>query len=117
MMIESKQELKLPSNLFRLLFRSRYLRKVDRDHYGVQFPKLDYPEIYLLDGGYSEFYRHYKEFCDPCFYQKMADSRYANEMSQGNKERTMFSRSKSWATTDDSSQSKPRNTTFKRLVL
>ena len=32
------------------------MRKVDRERNGMDFPKLYYPELYLLEGGYKKFY-------------------------------------------------------------
>ena len=49
-------------------FRSRFLRETDRKKNGMQFPKLFYPELYLLDGGYKAFFAKYpvKENSSPC---------------------------------------------------
>ena len=35
------------------------MRKIDREKNGMNFPKLFYPEIYLLHGGYKNFYQSY----------------------------------------------------------
>ena len=35
------------------------MRKKDRERNGMDFPKLYYPELYLLDGGYKCFYEKY----------------------------------------------------------
>lgn len=32
------------------------MRKVDRERNGMDFPKLYYPELYLIEGGYKNFY-------------------------------------------------------------
>ena len=32
------------------------MRKLDREKNGMGFPKLYYPEVYLLHGGYKNFY-------------------------------------------------------------
>ena len=34
------------------------MRETDRKKNGMDFPKLYYPEVYLLDGGYKAFYEH-----------------------------------------------------------
>ncbi|XP_065211990.1 M-phase inducer phosphatase isoform X2 [Planococcus citri] len=88
---------------------SRYLRNQDREKNSFQYPKLDYPEIYLLDGGYSKFYQHHKELCDPCSYRPMTDPNHSAEL------RAFKARSKSWACTGDNR--KLRNTYLKRLGL
>jgi hypothetical protein len=41
-----------------------------------QYPKLYYPEIYILQGGYSGFFSHYKERCEPQSYVAMQDERH-----------------------------------------
>lgn len=41
-----------------------------------QYPKLYYPEIYILQGGYSGFFGHYKERCEPQSYVAMQDERH-----------------------------------------
>jgi hypothetical protein len=41
-----------------------------------QYPKLHYPEIYILQGGYSGFFTHYKERCEPQNYVAMQDERH-----------------------------------------
>ena len=41
---------------FCFVSRSRFMRKIDRERNGMDFPKLFFPEIYLLHGGYKNFY-------------------------------------------------------------
>ena len=55
----------------------RYLRACDRTR--NPYPRLHYPEIYLLKGGYKEFYHTYKELCVPEEYLPMLDERYNKE--------------------------------------
>ena len=40
-----------------------YFRKVDREINIDQYPKLTYPNVYILDGGYKRFYSEYPEYC------------------------------------------------------
>ena len=51
-----------------------------------QYPKLHYPEIYILQGGYSGFFSNYKERCEPQNYVAMQDERHkatcAREMAR-----------------------------------
>ena len=35
------------------------MRKIDRKKNDMAFPKLYYPELYLLEGGYKAFYEQY----------------------------------------------------------
>lgn len=39
------------------------MRKTDRGKNGMAFPKLYYPELYLLEGGYKAFYAKYPVSC------------------------------------------------------
>ncbi|XP_014260495.1 M-phase inducer phosphatase-like isoform X2 [Cimex lectularius] len=70
-------------------FLSRFLRKEDRA--GNDYPNLHYPEMYLLHGGYSEFYRHYNEMCEPRSYRTMQDPAHQTEFKH------FKAKSKSWA--------------------
>lgn len=35
------------------------------------YPRLTYPEVYILDGGYSAFYASYRSRCEPQNYLQM----------------------------------------------
>lgn len=50
---------------------SRFLRKEDRA--SNCYPTLNYPEMYLLHGGYKAFYTSHADLCEPCAYRKMVD--------------------------------------------
>lgn len=53
-------------------FRSRFLRAQDRKRNEYRYPKLNYPEIYLLEGGYKAFYENYKvTFFKIIFFQRI----------------------------------------------
>ncbi|XP_018578216.1 M-phase inducer phosphatase-like [Anoplophora glabripennis] len=49
----------------------RYLRKEDRQKNENAYPNLFYPEIYLLEGGYKNFFEQYSEMCIPIAYKEM----------------------------------------------
>ena len=49
-----------------------YLRGVDRDFNTEVYPKLFYPEIYLLEGGFSKFVSDFPKLCNGS-YVKMSD--------------------------------------------
>ncbi|KAJ8317393.1 hypothetical protein KUTeg_005297 [Tegillarca granosa] len=68
----------------------RYLRSKDREVNADNYPHLNYPEIYLLYGGYKEFYFNHKELCDPISYKPMLHSDHADDL------RHFRSKSKSW---------------------
>ncbi|XP_065649983.1 M-phase inducer phosphatase 1 isoform X2 [Hydra vulgaris] len=74
---------------------SRFLRNKDRDIHQHCYPNLYYPEMYILEGGYKEFFNQKKEYCTPESYQEMADPNFAQDLKKFSK------RSKSW--TEDKS--------------
>lgn len=55
------------------LYRLKALRKIDRHKNLENWPNLYYPELYLLEGGYSAFWAQYPHYCDPQGYVKMVD--------------------------------------------
>jgi len=62
--------------LSKLTNRALHLRNRDRHLNMHQYPKLHYPEIYILQGGYSGFFAHHKERCQPQNYVAMQDERH-----------------------------------------
>jgi M-phase inducer tyrosine phosphatase len=46
----------------------KWLRNYDRIQNMDRYPNLSYPELYLMQGGYSEFYRIHPELCFPKAY-------------------------------------------------
>ena len=69
---------------------SRYLRNKDRDSHTHCYPKLFYPEIYVIHGGYKAFFESCKEYCEPQTYRPMVDENFTQEYKRFSK------RSKSW---------------------
>ncbi|KAF3906610.1 hypothetical protein ABW20_dc0108940 [Dactylellina cionopaga] len=55
---------------------ANHLRARDRHVNMHRYPQLFYPEIYILEGGYSGFYANHKERCEPQNYIEMDDSRH-----------------------------------------
>uniref|UniRef100_A0A0K0F6G1 protein-tyrosine-phosphatase n=1 Tax=Strongyloides venezuelensis TaxID=75913 RepID=A0A0K0F6G1_STRVS len=55
----------------------------------IEGEKKEYPNIYLLDGGYEKFYMEkiYHKYCDPCGYVKPSLREYLKDKSQMNKKR------------------------------
>ena len=56
----------------------RLLREEDRDM--NEYPTLCFPEVYLLKGGYKEFFASYPDLCEPKSYVKMIDPNYADDL-------------------------------------
>lgn len=86
---------------------SRFLR--NRDRTSSPYPTLQYPEIYLLHGGYKEFFQNNSDLCEPHSYRTMLDGNYSNEYKH------FRAKSKSW--TGDGRSSNRLSKTRSRLVL
>ncbi|XP_050071857.1 uncharacterized protein LOC126559727 [Anopheles maculipalpis] len=69
---------------------SRFLRNYDRILNADSYPALHYPEIYLLHGGYKEFFKAHAELCDPVAYRPMLDPEF------GDAYRHFRAKSRSW---------------------
>jgi len=54
-------------------------RKINENNY----PDLFYPEMYLLEGGYRQFFKEFPELCEPQGYVEMKDPLYIPEMRLG----------------------------------
>ncbi|KAF4989701.1 hypothetical protein FDECE_14616 [Fusarium decemcellulare] len=52
---------------------ARHVRSEDRTVNAEQYPKLTYPEVYILDGGYSGFFAEHRGRCYPQEYVEMSD--------------------------------------------
>lgn len=86
---------------------SRFLRNYDRT--SSPYPTLQYPEIYLLHGGYKEFYQTNSDLCEPHSYRTMLDGNYSNEYKH------FRAKSKSW--TGDGRSSSRLSKSRSRLLL
>lgn len=52
---------------------AQYLRNYDR--FSSAYPTLNFPEIYVLEGGYNKFYEMFRTCCDPQNYIKMGKNK------------------------------------------
>ncbi|KAJ3278889.1 cell division cycle 25, partial [Blyttiomyces sp. JEL0837] len=59
-----------------------HLRNHDRNINLMQYPKLDYPNIFILKGGYKEFYDAYQSLCSPQNYIRMADEAFTEDLKK-----------------------------------
>ncbi|RPA88440.1 hypothetical protein L873DRAFT_1726048, partial [Choiromyces venosus 120613-1] len=76
-----------------------HLRSRDRQLNMHLYPALFYPDVYILDGGYSSFFHEYRERCEPQQYIEMNDAshRQACEKEMGKFRRnTKFGRTQSF---------------------
>ncbi|KAH9272122.1 hypothetical protein BASA83_005713 [Batrachochytrium salamandrivorans] len=60
-----------------------HFRSMDRNINAMEYPKLHYPHIYVLSGGYREFYASYMSRCEPQGYVEMTDKSYIEEYKAG----------------------------------
>ncbi|KAJ3427884.1 cdc25-like protein phosphatase twine-related [Anaeramoeba flamelloides] len=66
----------------------RLIRKTDRQI--NQYPNLHYPQCYVLEGGYREFFntsQRTKKNCYPCSYQEMKDKKFRTQLGSSTKNR------------------------------
>lgn len=50
-----------------------------KDRKKNEYPLLDFPEIYVLEGGYRNFFEEFPQFCAPSSYVQMHDKRFKKE--------------------------------------
>ncbi|EMG46226.1 hypothetical protein G210_3543 [Candida maltosa Xu316] len=60
-------------SVFRGPMMAKHLRKWDRMINYDNYPKLNFPDIVILEGGYKNFYESYPHLCDPQDYVAMKD--------------------------------------------
>lgn len=56
---------------------ARHIRSEDRIYNAECYPRLTYPELYILDGGYSNFFSEHRERCYPQAYVEMDAAEHA----------------------------------------
>ncbi|KAJ2744942.1 m-phase inducer phosphatase [Coemansia sp. BCRC 34301] len=59
-----------------------HLRRRDREVNMHRYPYLHYPEIYVLKGGYRNFFSFHKTLCEPQSYVEMNDQAYMTDCRQ-----------------------------------
>ncbi|XP_060060734.1 M-phase inducer phosphatase 1 isoform X2 [Erinaceus europaeus] len=67
----------------------RYVR--ERDRLGNEYPKLHYPELYVLKGGYKEFFQKCQSLCEPPSYRPMHHEDFKEDL------RKFRTKSRTWA--------------------
>ncbi|KFA51080.1 hypothetical protein S40293_10262 [Stachybotrys chartarum IBT 40293] len=55
---------------------AHHVRSQDRMVNAEFYPKLTYPEVYILDGGYSAFFAAHRGRCFPATYVEMSDAKH-----------------------------------------
>ncbi|KAF3762633.1 hypothetical protein M406DRAFT_46748 [Cryphonectria parasitica EP155] len=61
---------------------ARHIRSEDRAFNAECYPRLTYPEIYILEGGYSGFFSEHRERCEPQAYVEMDAVEHATTCEQ-----------------------------------
>ena len=54
------------------------VRSLDRKIHEEEYPKLYYPQLYLIEGGYKQFFHKHPAFCEPRGYVAMVDDSYSD---------------------------------------
>ncbi|KAE8595584.1 hypothetical protein XENTR_v10015806 [Xenopus tropicalis] len=67
----------------------KFLREKDRDR--NEYPQLYYPELYILHGGYKEFFQKCKTYCTPQTYRPMNHEDFKEDL------RKFRMKSRTWA--------------------
>ncbi|NXM28739.1 MPIP2 phosphatase, partial [Oxyruncus cristatus] len=58
----------------------RFLREKDRSCH--EYPRLHYPELYVLKGGYRDFFLQYPAHCEPQDYRPMEHGAFQEQLRQ-----------------------------------
>ncbi|KAF2722352.1 putative cdc25-like protein tyrosine phosphatase [Polychaeton citri CBS 116435] len=62
---------------------AKFIRNHDRNVNAEHYPRLTYPELYVLDGGYSQFFKQHRSKCFPQNYVEMSDERHEQACERG----------------------------------
>lgn len=75
---------------------AKHLRKRDREINSAHYPRIFFPEVYILEGGYSAFYQCHSERCDPKGYTPMDDPRHISRRDSDLHDFRKFNRTRSF---------------------
>ncbi|KAI9632603.1 tyrosine phosphatase [Dioszegia hungarica] len=75
---------------------AKHLRSRDRTVNSALYPKIFYPEIYILEGGYCGFYQQQPNHCDPQGYIPMDDPRHFQRRDSDLHDFRKFARTRSF---------------------
>ncbi|KAL2870990.1 putative tyrosine protein phosphatase MIH1 [Aspergillus lucknowensis] len=105
---------------------AKYIRHRDRAYNVDQYPQLSYPDMYILDGGYSAFYAEHRSHCFPQNYVEMSAKEHEFDCERGLgkvKQRSKLSRAQTFAfgqqstEMEDSPTGRCRNNSSDRRLL
>lgn len=60
-----------------------YFRSKDREVNAHRYPFLSFPDVYILEGGYSSFFKQHRARCYPQEHVAMEDARYSEACERG----------------------------------
>lgn len=75
---------------------AKTFRSKDRSQNHECYPKVFYPELYILEGGYSKFFESHADICDPPAYVRMDDRRFQARRNSDLDQFRKFSRTQSF---------------------
>ncbi|KAF8968373.1 hypothetical protein BDZ97DRAFT_1916212 [Flammula alnicola] len=86
---------------------AKHLRAKDRATNNHMYPKIHYPEVYILEGGYCQYFRTSSHRCEPPAYVTMDDPNHATSRREDLDQfrKAKFGRHKSYAYGDGASKS------------
>jgi M-phase inducer tyrosine phosphatase len=58
-------------------FSAKHLRSKDRAINNHNYPRVHFPEVYILEGGYRQYFKESGARCEPPGYVRMDDPNYA----------------------------------------
>ena len=94
---------------------AKYVRHQDRAFNSHQYPKLTYPEVYILEGGYSSFYAGHRTRCYPQDYVEMNAKEHVTACEQGlgrmKQQRQKLSRAQTFAFGQHKTEESPTSIT------
>ncbi|KAF1810781.1 Rhodanese-like protein [Eremomyces bilateralis CBS 781.70] len=79
---------------------AKYIRAQDRAVNANHYPRLTYPEVYILDGGYSAFFNAHRTRCVPQSYVEMGSKEHERACERGMdrlRQRKKLSRAQTYA--------------------
>ncbi|KDR81820.1 hypothetical protein GALMADRAFT_221686 [Galerina marginata CBS 339.88] len=85
---------------------AKHLRARDRAMNNQSYPKIHYPEVYILEGGYCQYFKTSSHRCKPAAYVTMDDPNHATSRREDLDQfrKAKFGRHKSYAYGDNGSK-------------
>jgi M-phase inducer tyrosine phosphatase len=77
--------------LIAIIHRAKHLRAKDRALNNHVYPKIHYPEVYILEGGYCQYFKNSATRCQPSGYIRMDDP---NHVASRNVDMDLFRKAK-----------------------